>query len=135
MSDSATPILLTQEELERAGAYWQKALRLQDWDVKHVIARARDMGTAVADCDYMESLKRATIRVMDPIDNNTIPERWPRDMEADLLHEILHLHFAPYYPRESAANDPTRIAMEQAIDLISLALLNEHRKQHEALTS
>lgn len=48
------------------------------------------------ECEWQLKTKIATIRILDPIDypENLIIEQ---DMEKTLVHELLHLHFAPLY--------------------------------------
>jgi hypothetical protein len=53
-------------------------------------------------------------------------------MEKTLVHELLHLHFAPFAAPDGTPEDT---AQEQAIDLIAKALVAEHRKTQEAPTS
>jgi hypothetical protein len=97
---------------------WQGVLRLMDWAVRARVVRASDMSEGhEGSCWYTQAKKQASIKLMDPVD-------WPpdavfeQDMEWTLVHELLHLHFAPFMS-DKGPDDPEHIAMEQAIDLIA----------------
>src|SRR4051812_49909101 len=109
---------MTEKELEALLAEWQAVLRLQDWVVKVRLAES-DLLNGVAHCAATSNRKLATIRISDP---EGLPRDGDgdRDMEADLVHELLHLHFDPFAPSDWTS--PQGVAMEQAIDLIAGAL-------------
>ncbi len=117
--------ILTQEALEERSAYWQKVLRLQDWNIQAVVVRRRDMELECVqgECEPQLSNKRATIRLLDPVDY--LPDNeWPQDMERTLVHELLHLHMEPFcYDLEGVENG----LMEQAICCIADGLVALHR--------
>lgn len=85
-------------QVREACKEWQKRLRLQDWIVKAGIYRARDMdlNECQGECVWHTKTKLATIRLIDPVD---YPEGLieDQDMEKTLVHELLHLHFAPIH--------------------------------------
>lgn len=122
-------VILTEDELREKCAEWQRILRLQDWDVIVSIDRASNLiSDCQGQCEWTLPTKQARIRILDPVDFP--PEsRWPQDMEQTLVHELLHLHFAPFdrFERESLEH----VTMEQAIDLIAGALVNLKRKTGE----
>jgi hypothetical protein len=99
-------------------------LRLSDWLVTVGILRLRDMaGQRAAQIDWHLTKKVAVLELLDPVDfppNSMLPQ----DHEVDLVHELLHLHFAPFAAPDGSAED---VAQEQAIDLISRALVNAKR--------
>jgi hypothetical protein len=119
-------MILTQSQLTKKCREWQKVLRLQDWDVTTEICRQRDL----KDDDYAGQvrwilpIKQALISLVDPIDqpDNCIKEY---DMEDSLVHELLHLHFAPLGTEHGT---PEKIAEEQAINAISKALVKLKRE-------
>lgn len=87
-------IYKTQEELDAALAEWQIRLRLQDWDITAKVVRRDDIDTdpsnRKAATVYREwRLNSADIKILDPIDR---VGRAERDMESDLVHELLHIH-------------------------------------------
>jgi hypothetical protein len=120
------PVILTEEELRAKCAEWQRILRLQDWDVVVSIDRARDMTLSEVDgeCEWTLASKQARIRILDPMDFPP-DSKWPQDMEQILVHELLHLHFAPFDRFERGSLE--HVAMEQAIDLIASALVKLKR--------
>jgi hypothetical protein len=116
-------IYSTDAEVQEACKHWKKVLRLQDWITKAGLYRERDMklGGCNGECEWQLKTKIATIRILDPLD---YPEGliMEQDMEKTLVHELLHLHFAPLYAdTEDASIDN---AQEQAIDCIAHALIN-----------
>jgi hypothetical protein len=133
VKEQPTAILLTQEELESRCTYWQKVLRLQDWDVHVRIARQCDFNNeeAIGECRATLTKKTALIYVLDPVDFHPASE-WPQDMEEILVHELLHLHFDPFWSWKH------RTTQEQAIQCIATGLVRVHREartQQEAPTS
>lgn len=118
---------MTNKELQRLTKFWQKVLRLQDWELEVRITRGRDMADDghQGECHYIQSLKQAKILIVDPIDYPS--EAWePQDIERTLCHELLHLHFAPFYS-EKSEDDPERTAQEQAIEILARAYVNLKR--------
>lgn len=116
---------LTQEQLEALCREWQGILRLQDWDVKPEIVRRHEMSVPERDgeCVYVLQQKKAHIQVVTADD--TLPSPWPLDQEQILVHELLHLHFAPFMP---ASDEGLRYeTAEQAIDQIAEALVRLKR--------
>ena len=113
-----------QVEAEALCQEWQRRLRLRDWDVKIVVSRSDEMRpNCSGTCSTILSNKTALVTLMHPIDHS---ERclWPYDMEETLVHELLHMHFAPFQADEDT---PADTAQEQAIDLIAHALVNLKR--------
>jgi len=104
---------------------------LNDWDIKIFIARERDMfnpGTQ-GGCRWELKNKMAIIKILDPVDYDPdIP--WEQDMEKTLVHELLHLHFAPFDKYEADCMEG--IVMEQAIDAIAKALVETKRENTSA---
>lgn len=117
---------MTQEQLEALCREWQKTLRLQDWDVKVRIVRQRDMDNhnAQGEVDWTLPKKSAAISILDPTD---YPPNswWGQDIERTLVHELLHLHFAPFVEEEDGLK---RVAEEQAIDCLAIALVALKRR-------
>lgn len=121
-----TGVVFSEDQLKQKCAEWQKILRLQDWDVHVSIVRDSNMKLkdVNGECEWVLQTKQAHIRILDPID---YPEdtRWPQDMEQTLVHELLHLHFAPFDTHADGSLEHT--SMEQAIDMIAGALLSLKR--------
>jgi len=122
---------LTQEQAEFLLKEWQERLNLQHWKIKIKVARGGDLdlpGGLQGRCDMILNRLEAFIRILDPIDwDKTI--LWPQDMEATLVHELLHLHWVSLDKWQ--ANSPEVTAMEQAIHSISHALVDAKRGRSE----
>lgn len=113
-----------QTHLKERLAYWQKLLRLQDWDVIPKIVRREKMTLGgQGECQWGLERKEATIRLIGPIDYPDDCSR-EQDQELTLVHELLHLHFAPF----SADGGSKEVAQEQVIQCIAQALVSLERK-------
>jgi len=115
---------MTQKQLEALLAEWQAVLRLQDWAVKARFAEPELLGGGVAHCCTTSPRKLATIRIASPETLSRDGDA-ERDPEADLVHELIHLHMDAFAPADWTS--PTGVAMEQAIDLIAEALVKLKR--------
>lgn len=114
---------LNQENLDELLAEWQKTLRLQDWGIQVLLGRIFDMvdENTTGQCTWRLSNKTALIRILDPSDYNPSFLR-PCDVEKTLVHELLHLHFAPFCPLGSETD-----LHEQAIEAIATGLVKAKR--------
>lgn len=113
-------------ELRKLCQEWQSRLRLNDWEIKLFISRERDMIRPGLQGENTWEIKNksAIIKILDPIDYP--PDvLWEQDMEKTLVHELLHLHFAPFDKYEEDSMEG--IAIEQAIDAIAKALVTLKR--------
>ena len=113
---------LTEVQLRALCEEWQKRLRLQDWDIELRVARERELSHPAngAECHWNLGRRMAQIFFVDMIDHD--PARhYPFVQELLLIHELLHLHFAPF--DTFAEDSPQGVAIEQAIEGISRALL------------
>jgi hypothetical protein len=116
---------MTQRQLEVLLAEWQATLRLLDWTISARFVKADELdGGAIAQCRYTLERKIATIKILRP-KRGPDDSPHPRDVEADLIHELLHLHAAPFEPQ--SWESPKGVAIEQAIDLIAEALIKLKR--------
>lgn len=123
-----TEIILTNDQLQERLVYWQEKLRLQDWLIEVSVKRGRDMlEESVACINWALGKKMATISILDPVDYppNSMGSR---DMENDLVHELLHLHFAPINDHFSDDNNIYTTFEEQAIESIAFGLIEAERK-------
>lgn len=116
---------ITDTDLKQACEYWQKVLRLQDWTVKVRFVRQYDLHSSQqANCSSNCAKKCAQIRIVSP-DDYSNPE-WPQDVEKSLVHELLHLHTAPF---TDVAPPPLPLMLEeQAIDSLAGAFVSLHRE-------
>lgn len=113
---------LTQRNAKQLCREWQKVMRLQDWDVKVFIRRASFFSSenVQGECRWVLPSKEATIFLLDPIDYPT-DTSWEQDHEQTLVHELAHLHFAPFWDNDDS------VTMEQAIDAMAKALVSLKR--------
>ncbi len=103
---------MTKEELEATAKRWQSILRLQDWDLDcHIEPFKEEDDDAVGETAISMRRKHASILVR---------EKEGEDTEHTLVHELIHLHFAPFFVNKGLVG----AMMEQAIDAIATALMS-----------
>jgi hypothetical protein len=85
-------VIKTQQQLEKATKYWQRLLRLQDWelDVQFAVPPEIEEG-AYGICRISDMYRRAKIRLLKPgcTDKQGLVKN---DITATLLHELIHIH-------------------------------------------
>lgn len=114
-------------ELQCDLEFWKKELRLSDWDIKLEVVRSHAFrDDFVGDCGVSLGNKTAHIRLMDEIDVNGT-EWFPLDQEEVLVHELLHIHMEPFFPKDGNALNFTG---EQAIESIAKCLVSLRRQQN-----
>jgi hypothetical protein len=131
MKPNPRPRTPSQARLESWLREWQKALRLQDWRLEIQAKREKDMECEACHglCSYSPALKSGTITVRDSIDFQDGAGS-PEDVEATIVHELLHLHFSPFYVNKGLVNT----FQEQAIEVIAQSLVGLKRRG-EAMAS
>jgi len=123
MDDEALEALL-QKQL----AYWQKVLFLQDWTVELRMCRSWEMSdpSSLAECHWFIQRKDAIIRMLVQSDLAGVSDRFlngeAADYDISLVHELLHLHFAPMHREEDETFH------EQAINAISRGFVKVWRE-------
>lgn len=124
---SSVEIILTKEQLEERVIYWQELLRLQDWRIVVQMCRSRDIDERDAQCEQMQSLRQALIKISDPVDwSPAVP--LPLDMEWNLVHELLHIVWGlPTAHIDRSERSPEVWTMEAAIESTTHALINLER--------
>lgn len=123
--------ILTQKELEELCDEWKKILRLEHYDINVTLAKAKDFAgdDNEGEIDYILEKGNAAIRILDASD---YPETsFKQDMEATLVHELLHLYFAPFRP-DKEENDLAFCFWERTIDDLSKVLVNLKRERDNA---
>ena len=118
--------------LKESIAYWQGVLRLQDWNVRLLVVRRHDMCVkgAIGCSDCATDHKDANIEVCAPEDLYTYNARFngeELDYEITLVHELLHLHFAPFMADE-VQDAHSNTAQELAINTLARSLVKLERK-------
>jgi hypothetical protein len=117
---------VTQEQLEQACRDWQQRLRLADWRVTPLWRDWASMSVLGRSGEVHWNLQQrsATIYLVPPgqrCDGN--PDITDGDWEGTLVHELLHLHFAPF--DDTGGRHET--AQEQALNAIAEALVQAWR--------
>lgn len=86
------------EQLKEICAFWQNQLKLNNWRIAIGIERKTvfNNSQSAGEIDYVLPLGQAIIKVLDPLDYPNSP--FKQDMEITLVHELLHLYFAPFAP-------------------------------------
>ncbi len=117
---------MTESDLQALCTKWQKRLRLQDWTIAVRVVRKRDLDLTDAEgqVQWVLSRREAFIKLMDPIDYSPTAMT-PQDLEVSLVHELLHLYFAPFDAEKGTLEETCQ---EQAIDALSNALVKLARK-------
>jgi hypothetical protein len=117
-------VFASEEEARECSAYWQRQLRLSDWKVKITIVRRHVLPAGrVADCTYHLASKSADIRILDQVDHHPNADFDDRDHEVCLVHELLHLHVAPFEPKpETLKAKMSEVAIESTAQ--ALVLIN-----------
>jgi hypothetical protein len=131
MKERPRPRTPSQARLDGWLREWQRTLRLQDWRLKIEARREKDMEFEGCHglCNYSPALKDATITVRNSIDFQD-GGGYPEDVEATIVHELLHLHFSPFYVTKGLVNT----FQEQAIEVIAQSLVGLKRRG-EAMAS
>lgn len=81
---------------------WQARLNLEEWNVAVGINRSADMHPDnCGQIDFEPETCTATISILDPID--WLNPVFPQDMEHTLVHELLHIRFAPFEPKDESS--------------------------------
>lgn len=102
-------------DLEKLCAYWQKRLRLQDWDVTVKPVRHHELDQyRHAEISICSERKTAVMSVVNLADRNA---ELAITIEESVIHELLHLHFDSFWNKGKSTE------MEQAINLIAKAFV------------
>lgn len=85
---------MTERQLQRTVRFWQKKLRLQNWQIAAEFATEDEMHAAdnLGECIAQLCDHTAHIRI--------IREGDDRDLEITICHELLHVLFAELLPRD-----------------------------------
>lgn len=123
---------MTIEEVRERLAYWQRVLRLQDWDLGVVFVDQRDLPSMThrATIEQQRNYRRALIRIADPetarFENRDFHAHFGSDdIELSLVHELVHL----LMPVDGMPEDAEEYAVE-AIAKTVLALDRRGRTSH-----
>ncbi len=102
---------------------WQKRLKLEDWNIKIMLARTGDLKPRTLGNIHWDSEKKeATIRVLDPADYELEHDAMLQDMEFTVVHELIHLELAPLLSTVTRS-EASRRDEEHTVNAISDAIL------------
>jgi len=106
---------------------WQKRLNLADWNVSIVMSRATELKPkTLGNIHWDLDKKTAVIRVLDPADYRMPFQDMLKDMEFTVVHELIHLNFAPVVS-DFQRSDANRREEEHAVNHMADALLKMDR--------
>ena len=114
---------MTQTDLEKLLAKWQRILRLQDWNIQVRFVRGYEIDDKQAQMHHNSNHKIGVVKLRAPQD--WPPGDWLEDSESDLVHELLHLHMSPF--DETKSDTQEAVCLEQAINSIAEALVKLER--------
>lgn len=107
------------ENLQQILLEWQRILKLLDWDISVKVVPHREAEEAWGNVRWNLDEKFADIKLLDPADQSGGMR--PYNVEETLVHELLHLHFAPF---DATTGTHEQRFQEQAINAIARALVN-----------
>lgn len=118
----------TDRELNGYVTKWAEILNLRHWDIKIRWARNFEgMEDANGHCRWVLQKLAAVIRIQARVDNDPdIP--WEHDVERTVVHELLHLHFAPLEEDHWKQGSMKNCELEQTINLVTDALIHLDRR-------
>jgi hypothetical protein len=124
MATKAKKRSMTDRDLQRLVTKWQKRLRLMDWDIN---AKFDDDGVLIdleawGACDPQGFLRTATMIFRRPEDAKKKQTQF--DLEVIVVHEILHMFFAPF-KHDSHAE---LTAEEQMVHTVAILLVSLERQ-------
>jgi len=107
--------------------FWQTRLTLRDWNVSVIFARKSDLKPkTLGNIHWDNDKKTAIIRVLDPADYHMSFQDMLQDMEFTVVHELIHLEFAPALSQFSRS-DASRRDEEHAVNHVAAALIKLQR--------
>ena len=108
-------------------AVWQNRLNLSDWKITVALARSTELRPrTLGNIHWDLGKKTATIHVLDPADYRLPWNEMLEDMEFTVVHELIHLGFAPV-TTDFQRSDANRREEEHAVNHIARALLHLDR--------
>jgi hypothetical protein len=132
---------VTIEQLSDRCAYWQKRLRLQDWDIKLEYARDRDMPNCWGQViRWNVDNRTAVIQFVEPGSFSMVDYPYGHfDLEDTLIHELLHIYTEGILGRGNGMNPDRDSAQntfaEQLCDAIAAALVALDRERFSPVTT
>lgn len=128
-------IILNDKEIQQKLKYWQEKLRLGDWKVKLELVPDHKLSSDSlgGECNWSLFTKEAKIEISDTGESRDDGVH-TFDHEFILVHELLHLHFAPITDKYIDTADFESFYSryeENAINMITDGLLAVSRGEKE----
>ena len=120
---------LSQRKLDDLRREWQNRLKLRDWKIKIQIvdlALLKDLTKTdwpVGGCETFPEAKEARIYILRQEDWGDDTRERAANVEDTIVHELLHIHFAPF----EASEPGMMLHQEQAIEALTAAFLSLKR--------
>jgi membrane protein required for beta-lactamase induction len=106
---------------------WQKRLNLEDWKISVAMARTTELRPrTLGNIHWDLAKKTAVIHVLDPADYHMALHAMLDDMEFTVVHELLHLGFAPVLA-DLQRTEANRREEEHTVNHMAEALLRLER--------
>jgi hypothetical protein len=106
---------------------WQKRLNLQDWKIALVMARSTELRPkTLGNIHWDLEKKTAVLHVLDPLDYRLPWREMLDDIEFTVVHELIHLEFAPVVS-DLQRSEANRREEEHAVNQMATALLKLDR--------
>lgn len=112
---------LSGKALTKKVRYWQKKLALMDWEIITNLVSESELNGKAGTVSWDTETKQAIINIVDPKTITTELD-FPYDLEKVLVHELLHLHSAPFDTFKEGGNK--YIALEVMINKVADSLVN-----------
>lgn len=118
-------MIFTESELQELLKEWQEILRLQHWKIVLKTDRRYNLPEgSQGTISWKQEKLCAMIKILDPADWDP-SSLIPQDMECTLVHELIHILFAPFAAQDDTPED---ISQEQAIECLATALVGLKRR-------
>jgi len=118
-------------ELKRMVTIWAERLQVQDWTLKVRFARPDEVESGWGFCYPNAHTREAEIVIVNPADYAEEDRKdATKDVEVFAVHELSHLHFAPFATQEGSALETLE---ETIISTISRLLVAIDRKDEAVL--
>ena len=106
---------------------WQRRLNLEDWKIALVMARTGDLRPkTLGNIHWDLEKKAAVLHVLDPADYRLPWSEMLDDIEFTVVHELIHLGFAPVVS-DLQRSDANRREEEHTVNHMAAALLKLDR--------
>jgi hypothetical protein len=106
---------------------WQRRLNLEDWKIALVMARTSDLRPkTLGNIHWDLEKKAAVLHVLDPADYRLPWSEMLDDIEFTVVHELIHLGFAPVVS-DLQRSDANRREEEHTVNHMAAALLKLDR--------